>query len=145
MKENPTEIGEVVTDEEKQRVGDGRPGSRCVERSSYFRGRDGYNSDQHCRGYCIVAFTTETTEITEIAKGRQKESRVVRNLWDRTKKQRGMSEGKEAPRTSVPLVLLFLHLTGSQPFYGFFFGNLDASFNHGTIIHSFKHGSNTKI
>ncbi|KOX68127.1 hypothetical protein WN51_08035 [Melipona quadrifasciata] len=99
-KENPTEIGEVVTDEEKQRVGDGRPGSRCVERSSYFRGRDGHNSDQHCRGYCIVAFTTETTEITEIAKGRQKESRVVRNLWDRTKKQRGMSEGKEAPRTS---------------------------------------------
>ena len=101
----------MVTDEEKHADGNGRPGSRCVERSSYFRGRDGCNSNRHCRGYCIVAFKTETTETREIDEGRQKESKVVCNLWDRTKKQRGMSEGKEAPRTSVPLVLLFLHLS----------------------------------
>lgn len=33
---------------------------------------------------------------------------VGRSLWERTKRQPGMSEGKEAPRTSVPLVLVFL-------------------------------------
>lgn len=58
-------------------------------------------------GIVVVAVSSRSgqrrTRITEIAEERGKESEAVGNLWDRTKKQRGMSEGKEAPRTSVPL------------------------------------------
>lgn len=40
--------------------------------------------------------------------GRRGGGEVGRNLWERTRRQPGMSEGKEALRTSVPLVLVFL-------------------------------------
>lgn len=66
-----------------------------------------------CVYVCVYAYDVEGGR----GAGARKEGREVgRNLWERTRRQPGMSEGKEAPRTSVPLVLVFLSDSPSLSF-----------------------------
>lgn len=97
-------IGEVVTDEEKNRLS-----AMVVQEVGASNVVPTLEAETViiAIGIVVVAVSSRSghrqTRITEIAEQRGKESEAVGNLWDRTKKQRGMSEGKEAPRTSVPL------------------------------------------
>lgn len=97
-------IGEVVTGEEKNRLS-----AMVVQEVGASNVVPTLEAETVIIAIGIVVVTVSSrsgqrqTRITEIAEERGKESEAVGNLWDRTKKQRGMSEGKEAPRTSVPL------------------------------------------